>query len=821
MSKRILFRTFLVALLLVSLFAGISGADDELKKKNSVKQDQDKVTKKDDDKKKNVSVMDKLREKITGLSSTGFQIISSGSTKTSDEWITITENAELAIGSDKRLLADVIKFNPSENLLKAEGNVVLLENNLRLGGDSLDLNLNDNTGEVTNPYIESEGGYIIAGDKLIKLGPDEYELTGARITTCNQPTPHWVMAASSVKFKAGESATLRNLRMNILGKVPVFYTPWMSIPLDKTKRKSGLLMPKWGHSEYHGWDVTTRYFLAINDQHDATLGLDWYEERGTRYSLEYRNNLGDGNITNIYGYYIADKLFYSQVYGDNWEYWQEQVPETKDRFNVRIRNKTNLPANFKAIVDVEFLSDSRYRTEFVNRWTYVNPFFRKNVELRNDYREFSFSASYNDIDRFIGWKRISQIRYLPRIDFKMREMQVADSPVFVTLAGNYLRPELREIIRRADRGLEDQVVEGKDVSYDRYDMSGKVLVPIKKYSPWFTITPHMLGRYTDYSKSITRSANGQVARDKQGNIIYQEEGVSRKYYDFGIDMIGPVFSKVFGDKTSSRNLFKHVIEPKLTYLYRSDFGAENQRAIIILDQEDNIFRVNELRWTLSSTLFHKRNYLNSERQGTVNEVFKVAVSQFVTLEDGLLNSYDKRYVYDPTLVETSAINSYSPLLVSASARIFGNLSLRGDMEYDMDENMVLNYNLGASLQYAGSRYDISWMKRESVIRFDRPGTFSSSTNRIIQSGNLNLFDGMINLTGQIDYNFSQEDDFGNITREGDFLSWMAGASISGQCLGASFEVRKLNFAGFGSDDLQTRWNITISGLGDILGGGRD
>ena len=806
MSERIYMRTILIAVLLVSLFAGLVCAQEE--------------TKKDDDEKK-LSVMDKLREKITGLSSTGFQIISSGSTQTSDEWIIIKENAEIAIGSEKNLLADLIKFNPSKNLLVAEGNVVLLENNLKLGGDSLELNLNDNSGKVVNPFIESDEGYIIAGKELIKLGPDEYELTGAKITTCIQPTPHWQMAAASIRFKAGDSATMKHLRLNILGKVPVFYTPWMNIPLNKKKRKSGLLMPRWGHSEYHGWDLETRYFWAINDQHDATLGFDYYEERGNRYSLEYRNNLGDGNITNISGYYIADKLFYSQVYSGNWDYWQTIVPETKDRFNVRIRNKTNLPGNFKANVDLEFLSDSRYRTEFINRWTYVNPFFRKNIELRNDYREFSFSASYNDIDRFLGWRKIAQIRYLPRIDFRMREKQLANSPVFVTLVGNYVRPQMREIIRRADRGLEDLIDPDKEVSYDRYDFSGKVLSPIKKYSPWLTITPYALGRYTNYSKSITRNEYGQVARDKSGNVIYLDESVSRKYYDFGVDMIGPVFSRVYGDAAASEHLFKHVIEPKLSYLYRSDFGTENQRAIIILDQEDNIFRVNELRWTVTSTLMHKRNYLNSDRQGAVSEVFKVAVSQYVTMEDGLLNSYDKRYVYDPTLVETTEINSYSPLLISASAKLLGNLSLRGDMEYDMDETQILNYNLGASLQFAGSRYDISWLKRESVVRFDRPGTFSSSTNRIIQSGNLRLFDGSVNLTGQLDYNFSQEDQYGNVIREGDFLSWMAGASVSSQCIGASVEIRKLNFAGVGTDDLQTRWNITIVGLGGILGGGQE
>lgn len=741
-------------------------------------EDQDKTAAADEE---NLSVMDLLRKKLTGFTSTSIQIIASGSTTTSGDWITIQRNAEVKIGLDKSLLADLIRYNPKENKLAAEGNVVLLENDLRIGGDSLEFNLSDNTGTVTNPYIESGEGYVVSGERLEKQGPDTYTLHGAKLTSCNQPTPQWQMAASSITIKAGENATLRNMRLRMFDAVPVFYLPWASVPLDK-QRGSGFLFPEWGTGDYHGFWIKNRYFWAINDSHDATLGHDYYEKRGHRYSGEYRNNLGDTGATFVNFYYIEDENFYANEPG-----------RVRNRYEALVKNRTNLPYGFKIFVNLEFLSDNTYRRDFINRDVYFSPLYRKDLSFSNTIDGYSFLVNYNDINRFRTRNRISQIRYLPKLDFRAREKQIPGTPLYATFSANFVRPAIREIFKRAEFEKEDEI---EEEAYNRYDFQGEILMPLKTFAPWLTITPRILGRTTQYSRSYN---------EERTEIV--DESLSRRYWDTGVDVIGPVFSKIFGNPATSRNLYKHIIEPRLTYTYRSEIDEDSQDRIIVLDQEDTFFRVHELKWTLNNIILHKSNNPDNPLLNRTTEILRIGVSQYISAEEDLLTTYDKRYVFDPSQIE--AATRYSPLMIDVSARIFNNVRANANIEYDTIENEFINYTLSGSLNVRNLNYRVGWYRSVGVVRFDRVGVFRSQTNRFVNSGDVSLFEGLLRFRGAYDYDFERER----------ILNYLAGVDINGQCLGASFEIRKLNL--LGQDDLQTRFSISIGGLGKILGGMSD
>lgn len=715
--------------------------------------------------------MDRLRERITGVSASSVEILSHGSIVTEGDWTLVEENAEIRIGSDRTLLADKILFNLAENLIRAEGNVVLLENRLRIGGDSLEMNLNDNSAVLVNPYIENEEGFYISGTKLEKVGPDEYTLHGARLTTCNQPTPQWQMEASSISLKAGESATMRNLRFTLLDTLPVFYTPWIRLPLDRT-RGTGFMLPEWGNSDFHGFWISNRFFWAIDESHDTTLGLDYYEKRGNRYSLEYRNNLGDGNVTNAYFYYIDDETF------------------PRVRYDSRIVNRTKLPFGFETYTDLQFLSDNTYRRDFINRDVYFSPIFRKTMSLSNNFDGYSFLLSWTDTDRFLTRNKIDQLRILPRVDFRTRERQFFETPLYYSYSLNFVRPHLRDITRRVEQGKEDLIV---DDAYNRLDLIGTVKLPVKVFAPWLTVTPYILGRNTEYSSKYN---------PKRDRIV--EKPITRNYFDAGFDMTGPVFSKIYGTPGENKTIFKHVIQPEAHYLYRSDIEQKTLDQIIVIDQEDNFFRVHELKWGLSNVVYSK-NFGRMGDPGRVVEVFRLGVYQYVSMEEGLLTSYDKKYVFQPS--EVTDAPRFSPLLINASARISDYVNANGTLEFDADSQEMINYTLSGGFRFRSLNYNIGWYRTVGVVRFDRVGVFRSNSNRLVMSGNIGFFDGTLNFRGAYDYDFERER----------ILNYVAGVDLRGQCLGAGFEIRKLNV--FGQNDLQTRFSITIGGLGAILGGG--
>lgn len=706
------------------------------------------------------SVMDLLREKITGGGTTAIEILSRGSMETSGDWVTIKENAEVTYQGSS-ILADLITFNRSTYELRAEGNVVLIQSDVRLGGDTLLFNLRERTGTITNPFVETREGYILSGTELEKYAANKYRIKGAGVTTCTQPTPYWRLNASSIDFEVDKAATLNNVRF-LLGKMPLFYTPWLRIPMNN-ERSSGLLMPVWGSSDYHGFYVNTEYFWAIDRSHDTTLGIDYYEKRGWRYHGEYRNRLGTANSTEAYLYYIDDTS-----YGRN-------------RYDGRINTRQGLPGGFVVAGDLQFLSDREYRRDFINRNIWYRPEFRRSASLTNNFSVYSLSMAYFDIYRFVGPNKISEIRYLPSIDFRGRERRILNLPVYYSFVANYARPE---IIERRRRTGQDDLVKGD--AYHRLDLTGTLKAPIKTFSPWLTFTPNFTVRDTEYSKRYS---------PKKDRIV--DKKYSRRYYDAGFQVTGPIFSRIFGKPEQYSTRYKHIIEPRLTYRWRSDIDKEER--IIVIDQVDTFYKVHEVKWSLNNLIL-KKSTTRRNPQGEVVQLLKVSLSQYVTLDDELQTTYNKAYIFDPTAVEVTG--RFSPLQINTTARISRLLDASAYLEYATSAKKFISYTIGAHLRFSNFRYNFGWYK--TLRQFISQAYYRPASNRLVTNGSIDTWGGMLQFRGAFDYDFARKR----------ILNYLAGFSLNGQCMGFHLELRKLNI--LGQDDLQMRFGLTLGGLRSLL-----
>jgi len=460
-NKSIL-KLFAVALLVTPLTTVTLQAQDESDRPDEPARQEES---KQEEKKSKPSIMELLRERITGSLGAAIEILSRGPMETSGDWVTIREDAQVSY-KDTKILADRIRFNQASYELEASGNVVLLTKGARIGGESMLFNLREQTGSITKPLVETEDGFILAGETLQKYGPNRYRIEHARLTSCTQPTPYWLLRASLIDFQVGKAATLRHTRFN-LGKVPVFYTPWLRLPMNN-ERASGFLMPIWGTSDFHGFYINTSYFWAINRSHDATVGFDYYEKRGYRYSGEYRNDLGNNNFTNAYFFYIDDDTV------------------GHSRYDARIRSRQSLPWNTAASVDIQLLSDREYRRDFINRNIWYSPLFRRSASLTKNFSVYTLSAAYNDISRFEGNNKIRSIRYEPSIDFRGRERRIFSLPVYYSFQANYAHPSIVQLKRK---NTKESFTEGKRDTYHRLDLLGTLKAPITTFSPW--LIPHL------------------------------------------------------------------------------------------------------------------------------------------------------------------------------------------------------------------------------------------------------------------------------------------------------------------------------------------
>ncbi len=138
--------------------------------------------------------------------------------------------------------------------------------------------------------IGAKGYYHFQGHFIKRDVKGEFFIDRGKLTPClcaMDEIPPWAIAGKDIHIKVEEYLTVFH-PVIMINDVPTFYLPWIKLPI-KTKRQSGLLMPVIrSHRKHTGFSFGSQYYQVFNDQHDMTLGYDYYDKLGHRPSLEYR-----------------------------------------------------------------------------------------------------------------------------------------------------------------------------------------------------------------------------------------------------------------------------------------------------------------------------------------------------------------------------------------------------------------------------------------------------------------------------------------------------------------------------------------------------
>ena len=93
---------------------------------------------------------------------------------------------------DRRLTADYVRFDNRTMQAEAKGHVVLVAGNDMVFGDQIEIDLQNQTGTITQGTIFlSENHFYIRGEKIQKLGPREYAIERASLSSCDGENPAW------------------------------------------------------------------------------------------------------------------------------------------------------------------------------------------------------------------------------------------------------------------------------------------------------------------------------------------------------------------------------------------------------------------------------------------------------------------------------------------------------------------------------------------------------------------------------------------------------------------------------------------------------
>ncbi|MFW6344963.1 MAG: LPS-assembly protein LptD [Halomonas sp.] len=186
-----------------------------------------------------------------------------------------------------QLEAPRVRVPGSRETAYAEGPLALRDTGLLVRGEAAELSLNSDAASIDDAHYVIHDRHL-RGDarQLERLADGRYRLTSAAFTTCDPGDELWRLVGGDVVLdRESGFGTARHARLEV-GRVPVFYWPWVRFPIDE-RRQTGFLWPAVGLSA-DSLDYAQPFYWNIAPNQDATLTPRWISDRGLLLGGEYR-----------------------------------------------------------------------------------------------------------------------------------------------------------------------------------------------------------------------------------------------------------------------------------------------------------------------------------------------------------------------------------------------------------------------------------------------------------------------------------------------------------------------------------------------------
>ncbi len=239
------------------------------------------------------------------------------------------------VGFDDTLLTgDNLIWDLDNQELLLEGNVSLEQGDAYFYGEHLVYNVAENKGEFVNvtTRLVSEnvvGPVFVTGDH-ISIDSDDYLLEEGKVTTCDLTTPHYHLAVKKIEIYPGNKMVIRNV-IYYEGNIPLFFWPYLAIPLDGRFDDWNFAFPEVGYSNDGGYYIKTRYNYFLNQNGYGALLFDYFTRKGLGLGIDHKYNyssIGEGELA-VYGMpFDESKYFIGQL--------QHQF--SNDIFRINTRN---------------------------------------------------------------------------------------------------------------------------------------------------------------------------------------------------------------------------------------------------------------------------------------------------------------------------------------------------------------------------------------------------------------------------------------------------------------------------------------------------
>ncbi|WP_086773817.1 LPS assembly protein LptD [Vibrio coralliirubri] len=642
---------------------------------------------------------------------------------------------------NKTILADNVTLHQQENIVVAEGNVNFSDGQIKSISDRATNNLttDEMTLENTDYEFLCEPG---RGDAvyIAKTGKAVYEIEDGSITSCPIGDNAWRLRASSISVDQDEEqATFYNPRFEIQS-VPVFYLPYLTVPVGDT-RKTGFLYPTVSYGSSDGFEAEIPVYWNLAPNYDLETTFKYMQERGTQLNSKFRylSDFGSGSIESEY---LPDDKKYS---------------EKGDRWGAQLQHSGIFQQSWLFEVDYSKVSDIDYFTDLSSGIGN-----REDGQLlqegRATYRSQNWDASVLVRDfQVLTTSNNLPYRLMPQLEY------------------NYYAPEVMEYLdfdMISHVSLFDTDASGKP-SATRVHVEPGITIPVGNTWGTWTTEARLLGTY--YQQDLDGVDTG-VGSDYEG----LEESVSRVIPEFR-SHAGIVLER---DTTIVGN-YTQTLEPQVQYLYVPE---EDQSDIGLYDTT--------LLQTDYYGLFRSRKYSGVDRIASANQISYGASSRFFDDEykERLNISFGQIFYIDKDTKQTldnddsDKKTNYSSWAIEMDFNYDDYLFYHGGVQYDIDStamqlaNSTLEYRFAGGYIQTNYRYVTEEYINETVD-FD---VSSITRDGISQAGLLGAYQisPKWNTSAQYFYDLTTQED----------LEWLARLNYKSDCwyIGFTYSNRLTN-----------------------------
>jgi LPS-assembly protein len=607
---------------------------------------------------------------------------------------TVSASGDVIIRRGESVLrADEVQLDRRTNEAQVLGDSVLTSPEVEIQAGSMYLDLDDETGELTDARIYSDQmGYTLTGDRIEKRIGQSYRIENGEFTTCNCPegrAPDWSIAGESLDVALDGYGYLEGGRFEILDW-PVLWVPRAALPVFR-ERQSGLLFPRVGFSNRRGFQLLQPYYWAIDKTQDATFSLD--VETSLRIGVlgEYRYAFSQGSRGALEVGYFNESIRGRTTDVRVPDGIDPEAPE--NRWGI-IGNHLQRLGTARGYVDLLLVSDNLFLRE-MNTFTSSE---RQEVELRTLPFTTSRVGVLQDWDRVFVQGQATYYQDLvgPIVEVGTPGPTPTPNPDGTPGPAPVLEQEESLTIQRVpDLALKAQKLFGFGVMGDftssvtnfqrgtgltgvRGDFrpSAELRLPLGR-SLFGAVNAAF--RETAYGLTENRMSGGFTGVDPAAPEIDLPSGSSREIFELRGNL-GTQVARVFDFPHFGLDKVKHTLEPMVEYLY---IPPVDQTDLPVFDGIDRINRRSLFTYGLATRLLGRSVSAVEEARGEVFELLRLSAMQ----------SYDILRDIPPT----SAIDPVTGVASDPS---------RGDHFSDIDFALRVNPSAVTSVR-AYATYDTS------------------------------------------------------------------------------------------------------------------